>query len=322
MSVRDQLRAVPDVAIEPSDAVKRGIAHSLAYLDSDEAAASLERDAYWPKWHSPWWHFTALWECGEAHHASSRAVARMVAAIDRIRLHTFPTTLAEMEPLPAHTDLSCHCAVGTMDQVLAACGVDVPTALPWFTTWMREYQMKDGGYNCDERAYLEPVDEHGECPSSMTGTIAIFEALLARPDRTLERAGEFLLARELWRGSPTKQNEHERTLEPLWLRPAFPRFYFYDVLRGLDAVSRWQHAIPDAAIAHVVEHLVRTFPDGIIRVQRHPYDAHGTWAFVEGEWSRQPATRFPLLDALSIKNAPHSYLTAEWRATRERLLQR
>lgn len=312
----DLLRAVPSVAVPVTPEIEGAIADSIRYLDSDDAARSLETDAYWPKWHSPWWHFTALYECGEVHRVSRRAVDRMVAAIDRIPLHTFPTTLAEMEPMPAHTDIACHCAVGTMDQVLTACGVDIPARLPWFVDWMRSYQMRDGGYNCDERAYLVT----DEVPSSINGTIGIFESLLARPDATLERAGEMLIGRELRLGSRTRHNEHERTLEHHWLKPAFPRFYFYDVLRGIAAVSRWR---VDERARAVVEHLVRAFPDGIVRVQRRPYDAHGSWIHAGGAWQRsRTATSFPLLDALSIVGAPSHYLTAQWRATRERLLQR
>ena len=59
-------------------------------------------------------------------------------------------------------------------QVLAACGVDVERALPWVKPWFVRYQMADGGLNCDETAY--PSTD--ECPSSMVGTVAPFEAML------------------------------------------------------------------------------------------------------------------------------------------------
>ncbi|MFT3695616.1 MAG: hypothetical protein QM831_20940 [Kofleriaceae bacterium] len=309
----DLLRSVPDVDVPVTPAITAGIAHSVHYLESDDAARSFEIDAYWPKWHSPWWHMTALWECGEVHRVSARTFDRMAAAIDRIKLHTFPTTPAEMDPLPGHTEIACHCAVGTMDQVLG------DKRRPWFASWMRDYQMRDGGYNCDERAYLVT----DEVPSSINGTIGIFESLLAHPEPALDRAGEMLLERELRLGSPTKHNADERTLEKHWLKPAFPRFYFYDVLRGLSAISKWKHALPPAQIEVVVEHLVRAFPDGVVSVQRRPYDAHGSWNFVDGAWQRsRVATSFPLLDALSIVGTPSHYLTAQWRATRERLLQR
>ncbi|THD40858.1 MAG: hypothetical protein DI608_02830 [Rothia mucilaginosa] len=50
----------------------------------------------------------------------------------------------------------------------------VDQELPWLRNWFPRYQMKDGGLTCDYEAY--PVED--ECPSSMVGTIAAFEAVL------------------------------------------------------------------------------------------------------------------------------------------------
>jgi hypothetical protein len=35
---------------------------SSDYLQSDEALESIEKDPYWPKWNSPWWHMLLLHE--------------------------------------------------------------------------------------------------------------------------------------------------------------------------------------------------------------------------------------------------------------------
>jgi hypothetical protein len=57
--------------------------------------------------------------------------------------------------------------------------------------------MRDGGLNCDETAYL--VED--ECPSSMVGTVAGFEAMLRRgPGDFVDRAAGFLVGRRLVRG--------------------------------------------------------------------------------------------------------------------------
>jgi hypothetical protein len=37
-----------------------------AALATSEAFESIGREPYWPKWNSPWWHMTLLWEMGEA----------------------------------------------------------------------------------------------------------------------------------------------------------------------------------------------------------------------------------------------------------------
>src|SRR5262249_2697179 len=151
-------------------------------------------------------------------------------------------------------DSMCHCALGSIYQVLTACGVDVDAALPWIKPWFVRYQMADGGLNCDSTAYL--VED--ECPRSMVGTVAPCEAMLlsrGTPEQEafVERAARFLMERRLMLGSATVHNAEERAAQVLWLAPCFPRFYFYDVLRGLTALARWAErsgrTIPLAAIA-------------------------------------------------------------------------
>lgn len=36
------------------------IQSSVTYLSSDLALKTLDADAYWPKWNSPWWHMLLL----------------------------------------------------------------------------------------------------------------------------------------------------------------------------------------------------------------------------------------------------------------------
>lgn len=206
--------------------------------------------------------------------------------------------------------------------MLAACGVDVDRALPWVAPWFTRYQMADGGYNCDERAYLV-VDE---CPSSMVGTIAPFEALIRRgPSAACDRAAAFLVERELRLGSPTHHNAEERIAATHWTEPCFPRFYFYDVLRGAAALVRWAsvhgRTLPRRALAPVVEHLVAGFPDGVVRVGRVAFAGKLTHApDAEGRWSRRPATVPPLLAAVSPVGAASPALTRQWATTRRELI--
>jgi hypothetical protein len=319
--LRRRLLAIPDTEVP---AQLDGLDESVAYLASDAAAASLAEDSYWPKWDGPWWHMVLLWELGEARRIPARAVRAMVASLDALPMHTFPIRPGDM---PAHLHparhSSCHCALGSIDQVLAACGVDVDAELPWIRPWFERYQMRDGGLNCDETAYL--VED--ECPSSMVGTIAPFEALLRRgPSEPLERAAQFLVERELVRGSDTRHNADEREAAKAWLAPTFPRFYYYDVLRGTTALVRWastlSRSIPLRALDAAVTRLATIASDGIVRVGRQAYAGLGTWrAGPDGTWRREPLARtFPLLDAVSRVGAPSARLTAEWRTTREQLL--
>ncbi|HEU0032256.1 MAG TPA: hypothetical protein VFQ53_16590 [Kofleriaceae bacterium] len=294
---------------------------SAGYLASDAALDSIEADPYWPKWDSPWWHMVLLFELGEARRIPSAIVDAMVRRLDAMPLHSFPIRPEDSPPgIDPDRDSSCHCALGCMHQVLTACGVDVAAALPWVEPWFARYQMADGGLNCDASAYL--VED--ECASSMVGTIAAFEAMSARGATPfVDRAAQFLIERELMRGSSSRHNAEERAAAPAWLEPCFPRFYFYDVLRGLHALVQWavrfERVLPVDAVAGVVAHLARRYPDGVVRIRRRAFANKRTLARVDGAWVRQPATIGPGLEAVSEPGRVSPILTTQWAAARRGL---
>ena len=295
------------------------IESSLGYLSSSEAVDSLSRDAYWPKWNSPWWHMLLLHEMGRTEEIPEAAVQAMVSALDRLPIKIFPLS---SQKVPSGSDLawdsSCHCAVGSMYSVLSAWGVSVERELPWLRTWLSRYQMADGGLNCDPDAY----DVEGECPSSMVALLPCFEALLWHaPDlsheehRFLERCGSFLIHRKLMLGSSTRHNAEEREQAQEWLKPTFPRFYFYDVLRGLRAFLAWcpksPRRVPLDIITPVLEHLSELAHDGQIRCLRQAHLSCTTR--IPGSSARETASDFPLLGAVSRLGEVSPYLTAQWK---------
>jgi hypothetical protein len=323
--LRARLAGVPAAAVTRTLAIEQAIAASVAYLGADATQRSLEIDPYWPKWDSPWWHMCLLHELGEAQRIPARAAAAMVASLERLPLHHFPIEPGEAPPgTDLSRDVMCHCALGTMYQVLAACGLEVDRALPWIVPWFVRYQMADGGLSCDEHAYRQT----DECPSSMVGTIAPFEAMLVRgqPDAFLDRGARFLIARTLSKGSPTVHNAVERDRAPAWRLPCFPRFYFYDVLRGLAALVRWARwsgqPLPRAAIAGVVDPLIERAPDGIVRVARRAFEGLTTVlpGPVRAPSPRGPTSSFALLEATSVVGAPSPALTQQWTTARRDLL--
>jgi hypothetical protein len=304
------------------------IADSVSYLASDAAQRSLDADVYWPKWHSPWWHMVLLWELGEARRIPGRAVSKMVEGLNALPLHIFPIRPEEARGFDPSRHAPCHCALGTIDQVLTACEVDVDSAVPWIRPWFSRYQMADGGLNCDETAYLV----ESECPSSMVGTIPPVEAMMqgrSSPEQEafLEHAAGFLIERKLMLGSPTVHNAEERDAQGSWLSPCFPRFYFYDVLRGLAALVAWAErsgrTIPLAAVESVANHLVELFPDGVVRRRRQGFASCPTsrgWT-AAGEWVRgYPTTSFLLLEVTSAPGGASAALTRQWSAARHGLL--
>jgi hypothetical protein len=320
--LRALVASVPQVELsEPAD-VLHGVDAEVAYLESKEAIESIGADAYWPKWSAPWWIMLLLHELGLTARIPHRVVSAMVDSLAAMPLHIFPI---QEEDWPANVDRrlgsNCHCAIGCIDQLLAAAGVDVDQALPWFAPWYARYQMADGGYNCDESAYLV----RDECPSSMVGTIAPFEAMLRRaPSDVCDRAAAFLIERELVRGSATRHNAAERTSAKHWDALCFPRFYFYDVLRGATALIHWASAhgrpLPQRAIAPVIEELVARHPAGVVHIGRAAFEGKATFAQEDGIWSRRPAFVGSLLTRVSRPGAASPALTRRWSETRRELL--
>lgn len=115
-------------------------------------------------------------------------------------------------------------------------------------------QLPDGGWNCEapERSTR----------SSFNTTICVLEGLLeferafgARPDVTSSRLrGEaYLLERRLFRRRSTGEPiERDRKGGAAWTRFAFPTWWHYDVLRGLDYL-RTAGVAADERVAEAVE---------------------------------------------------------------------
>jgi hypothetical protein len=91
-------------------------------------------------------------------------------------------------------------------------------------------QLPDGGWNCEV--------ENGATVSSFGTTINVLEGLLAyeraahgsaRVAEARRRGEEYLLERRLFRRKSTGE-----VIDPSWLQFAFPTWWHYDVLRGLD----------------------------------------------------------------------------------------
>ena len=289
---------------------------TLDYLSSDAALRSLDQDAYWPKWDSPWWRLSLLEELGQLEWASERVLEHLAQTVLAVPERRFPVPPApDIDPLQAF----CHCSLGNLYRILTHSGRKMHD-FDWVLDWFRNYQMADGGYNCDEQAYA--VEE--ECPSSIVATVAALEAALLLPagNEVADRAAHCLLARELRLGSNTQHNREERESEPRWLQLAFPRFYHYDVLRGLEAVTRWALAsaqpLPWTNVEWVVRYLLQQFPEGVVAPQRRAYENHRS-RFPDG--SRGPARSFPWLEELSQPGQASAALTAQWNRVRDQLCE-
>jgi hypothetical protein len=123
-------------------------------------------------------------------------------------------------------------------------------------------QLPDGGWNC------EAAD--GSTRSSFHTTICVLEALLEHeltgrgsPEVTEARlrGQEYLLERRLFRRLSTSEViEDRKDRDADWTRFAFPTWWHYDVLRGLEYLRRAAVA-PDERVAEAID-LVESKRDG------------------------------------------------------------
>jgi hypothetical protein len=123
-------------------------------------------------------------------------------------------------------------------------------------------QLPDGGWNCDA--------ENGSTRSSFNTTICVLEALLehelsagSSPEVTAARlrGQEYLLERHLFRRRSTGEViERDRKGGAEWSRFAFPTWWHYDVLRGLEYL-RHAGVTPDERVSEAID-LVASKRDG------------------------------------------------------------
>ena len=274
---------------------------SVAYLKSDGAEASVRHDPYWPKWDSPWWHMTLLWELGLAERISERAVTTMVETLNSYHLDTFPLVEADIpEWADPYRHIACHCALGTMFRVLAACGVEVDAAVPHLRPWFYEYQLPDGGLNCDEQVYTKEKP-HSSVVSSLPPLEAVlFDTATLTDEDTgfVDRGAAYLIERQLFRSV----SKNGAVMDSDWLDPCFPRFYEYDVLRGLRFLAGWAErrgkTLPKSAIEEASDAVeVALARDDAVR-RRRWWSGEKSLAFDENKiWAwGAPVSRFELLD--------------------------
>jgi hypothetical protein len=118
-------------------------------------------------------------------------------------------------------------------------------------------QLPDGGWNCEAA--------NGSTRSSFNTTICVLEALLeheraggATPAVTeaRRRGQEYLLERRLFRRRSTGAViERDRKGGAAWTRFAFPTWWHYDVLRGLEYLRR-AGVTPDERVAEAIDLVV------------------------------------------------------------------
>jgi hypothetical protein len=156
------------------------------------------------------------------------------------------------------------CINGQLGAVGAYFGQDVSAVIERLLT----EQLADGGWNCEA--------QNGSTRSSFNTTICVLEALLEyelrfgnRPDLTAARlrGEEYLLERHLFKRKSTgevipydNKDTAKESQVPAFTRFAFPTWWHYDVLRGLEYFRR-ADAVPDERMSDAIDLLTSKADD-------------------------------------------------------------
>jgi hypothetical protein len=160
-------------------------------------------------------------------------------------------------------------------------------------------QLSDGGWNCETG--------NGSTRSSFNTTICVLEALLeyelaggnnAKVTEARLRGQEYMLERRMFRRLSTGEAITDRDGGQDWRHFAFPTWWHYDVLRGLEYLCR-ANVTPDERVAEAIE-IVESKRD---RDGRWPLEVQypGTMAVDINEREDQPS-RWNTLRALRVLN--------------------
>jgi len=180
------------------------------------------------------------------------------------------------------------CIVGNVARMLTRFGYGDDRRVRKLYDWMIEDQREDGGWNC---------------AADKPGTLDCWEALAAfatipKPNRTaameraISRGAEFYLERKIF--------EEGRRYAP-WFRFHYPTHYFYDVLVGLDVLTR---------LGFAGDRRLRP----ALRIVRSKRRSDGTWVLDrihpdEGQGSGRVDARKPRRFALEREGEPSKWIT-------------
>jgi hypothetical protein len=217
----------PDVRIAHSQIPRKGWARDLlatqkpdGYWEAHEPRNVREwvRFLRFPLYDSSIWKGIVLSDLGLT--ATDPRIRRLADLIFEYKLHLSSEVNFFTEEV---------CIVGNVARMLIRFGYGDDRRVGKLYDWMIEDQREDGGWNC---------------AADKPGTLDCWEALAAfaavpkgnrtpAMERAIARGAEFYLERELFREG--------RRYAP-WFRFHYPTHYFYDILVGLDVLTRLGYA--------------------------------------------------------------------------------
>lgn len=298
--------------MESNQRICLAIEESIQFLESTSQWETGHGENSRHKWDGAWWHMAALYEMGEVKLIPESVIASAKHLLETQVWRTFVIT-ADDQPTNDSDRLKmdcCHCELAVFYMILKAYGCDVDTKLPWIREWLLKHQLPDGGLNCEPEAYIHSRK------SSIISTLPPLEAILWHTDREFtEQEAVFLDegARYLIEHRLVCSKQHGAVLDMDWLKPCFPRFFEYDILRGMSFLAEWSRrrnkALPVDLLVEGVERLKIYIKADGLRIGRQVHDPHGPWG----------GQTFSLLEALAGLGEVSPYLTGQLDRVIERL---
>lgn len=129
------------------------------------------------------------------------------------------------------------CLTGNMSAALIRIGYKDDPRVKKALEWLVKIQMEDGGWQCPYWP-VHAKDKH----SCFMGTACAMEAFSEIPKqdltkemkKTIEKGAEFLIMHRLF-----KADHHDyKIIKQPWLKLGFPWFWSYNILRGLDVLTK------------------------------------------------------------------------------------
>ncbi|OIB03828.1 hypothetical protein AK95_09415 [Paenibacillus sp. LC231] len=298
--------------MENNQAVRLAIEESIQFLEFAPHFTMAHGEYTRRKWDGAWWHMAALYEMGEVKRIPQSAIER---AIHLLKTQVWPTFIISADDHPTiESDKikldCCHCELAVFYMILMAYGCDLDKELPWIREWLLKHQLPDGGLNCDPDAYTHSKK------SSIVSTLPPLEAILWHTDREfteqeavfLDEGARYLIEHRL---VCSKQNGN--VIDTDWLKPCFPRFFEYDILRGMSFLAEWSRRrnklLPVGLIHEGLERLNTSMAAEGLRIGRQVFDPQGPWG----------GQTFSLLEATAGIGVVSPYLTKQLDRVIERL---
>jgi len=180
------------------------------------------------------------------------------------------------------------CLTGNIATALIRLGYESDSRVNKALNWLVKIQNKDGGWLCPYwRAHIK--DKHG----CFYGTICPLEAfsevkkenLTKEMKETIEKGADFLLMHRLF-----KADHHSyKVINKSWLKLSFPWFYGYNILRGLDILTKLGY-VKDERLNDAVEVLLQK------------RQSNGTWILESTPTGRMQVN-------IEVKGKPSKWIT-------------